>query len=104
MLMAYPPLSEDAKRRLKAMEASCDGFKIAEEDLEIRGPGEFFGTRQSGIPDLKVANIIRDISILEASRKEAFALADAQPSLKDHPLLREALNRKWEEKLELIKS
>jgi ATP-dependent DNA helicase RecG len=104
MLMAYPPLSEEAKRRLKAMEASSDGFKIAEDDLEIRGPGEFFGTRQSGIPDLKVANIIRDISILEASRKEAFALADAQPSLKDCPLLREALHRKWEGKLELIKS
>ncbi|UCF87101.1 MAG: ATP-dependent DNA helicase RecG [Nitrospiraceae bacterium] len=104
MLMAYPPLSEEAKRRLKAMEASSDGFRIAEEDLEIRGPGEFFGTRQSGIPDLKVANIIRDIGILEASRKEAFALAEEQPSLKDYPLLREALHRKWEGKLELIKS
>ncbi|TNF56602.1 hypothetical protein EP227_00565 [bacterium] len=86
------------------MEASSDGFRIAEEDLEIRGPGEFFGTRQSGIPDLKVANIIRDIGILEASRKEAFALAEEQPSLKDYPLLREALYRKWEGKLELIKS
>jgi ATP-dependent DNA helicase RecG len=104
LLLAYPPLSEDAKRRLKAMESTGDGFKIAEEDLEIRGPGEFFGTKQSGIPDLKVANIIRDVGILEASRKEAFALAGSHPSLEDFPLLREALQKRWNGKLELIKS
>jgi len=104
MLMAYPPFSDEAKRRLKATEFTSDGFKIAEEDLEIRGPGEFFGTRQSGIPDLKIANIIRDVRILEASRKEAFALADVSCSLKDYPLLGDVLHRKWEGKLELIKS
>ncbi len=104
LLMAYPPFGEDAKRRLKAMESTGDGFKIAEEDLEIRGPGEFFGTRQSGIPDLKVANIIRDISILEASRKEAFAFAGSNPSFTGYPLLKEALHRRWEGRLELIKS
>ena len=86
------------------MELTADGFKIAEEDLEIRGPGEFFGTRQSGIPDLKIANIIRDVELLEASRKEAFALADSAPSLKEYPLLRSTLHKKWEGKLELIKS
>jgi ATP-dependent DNA helicase RecG len=104
MLMAYPPFGDEAKRRLKAMESTSDGFKIAEEDLEIRGPGEFFGTRQSGIPDLKLANIIRDIDILEASRKEAFALADSNTLLEDHLLLRNALQKKWEGRLELIKS
>ncbi|MBI5051049.1 MAG: ATP-dependent DNA helicase RecG [Nitrospirae bacterium] len=104
LLMAYPPFSEDAKRRLKVMEATADGFKIAEEDLSIRGPGEFFGTRQSGMPDLKMANIIRDISILEASRREAFALADADPYLRNYPLLKERLQKKWMGKLELVKS
>jgi ATP-dependent DNA helicase RecG len=104
LLMAYPPFSEEAKRRLKAMSSTNDGFKIAEDDLDIRGPGEFFGTRQSGIPDLKVANIIRDIGILEASRKEAFALFDSTISLEDYPLLKNALQGKWEGKLELIKS
>lgn len=104
LLMAYPPFSDEAKRRLKALESTIDGFKIAEIDLDIRGPGEFFGTRQSGIPDLKIANIIRDIDLLESSRKEAFALAEENPSLGDLPLLRGALKKKWEGKLELIKS
>ncbi len=103
-LMAYLPFSEEAKRRLKIMESTGDGFKIAEEDLDIRGPGEFFGTRQSGIPDLKLANIIRDVQILEASRKEAFELADSSMSLKDYPLLEDAMQRKWEGRLELLKS
>lgn len=104
LLMAYPPFSEEGKRRLKAMESTGDGFKIAEEDLAIRGHGDFFGTRQSGIPELNVANIIRDMDILEISRKEAFALADADPEMKEYPLLKEKLHRKWMGRLELIKS
>lgn len=104
LLMAYPPFSEEAKRRLKAMEATSDGFKIAEEDLAIRGPGDFFGTRQSGIPDLKIANIIRDIKELETARKEAFDLIEAEPGLNRYPLLKETLQKKWRGRLELIKS
>lgn len=104
ILLAYPPFSDDARQRLKAMEATSDGFRIAEEDLVIRGPGEFFGTRQSGMPDLRVANIIRDVEILEISRREAFALADSDPKLKCYPLLREALRKRWMGRLELIKS
>ena len=104
VLMAYPPFSDEAKRRLKAMETTGDGFKIAEEDLDIRGPGDFFGTRQSGIPDLKVANIIRDVSILENARKEAFAIIDTGTDLKSYPLLKEKLKKKWMGKLDLIKS
>ncbi len=60
-----------AKERLGIMEETNDGFKIAEKDLEIRGPGEIFGTRQSGIQSFKIANIIRDLEILEAAKKEA---------------------------------
>jgi len=104
ILMAYPPFNEDAKRRLKVMESTGDGFKIAEEDLAIRGPGEFFGTKQSGIPDLRIANIIRDVGILEVARKEAFTLADSSPFLEDYPLLKNTLHSKWQGRLELIKS
>jgi ATP-dependent DNA helicase RecG len=104
LLLAYHPFSEEAKRRLKAMELTGDGFRIAEEDLAIRGPGEFFGTKQSGIPDLSIADIIRDIAILENARREAFELADSDPDLKQHPLLREALDRRWKGRLELVKS
>jgi ATP-dependent DNA helicase RecG len=102
--MAYPPFSEDARRRLKAMESTSDGFKIAEEDLAIRGPGDFFGTRQSGIPDLKIANIVRDIRTLENARREAFDLIESDPALEGYPLLKETLEKKWMGRLELIKS
>ncbi len=104
LLLAYHPFSEDAKSRLKAMESTGDGFKIAEYDLEIRGPGDFFGTRQSGIPDLRIANIIRDIKLLERARNEAFTLAEAEPDLKKYPALKETLTQKWMGRLELIKS
>jgi ATP-dependent DNA helicase RecG len=104
LLMAYPPFSEEGKRRLKAMEATGDGFKIAEEDLAIRGPGDFFGTRQSGLPELKIANIVRDIGVLEKARKEAFDLIDSDPALEGCPLLKEVLQKKWMGRLELIKS
>jgi ATP-dependent DNA helicase RecG len=104
LLLAYHPLSDDASRRLKAMESTSDGFRIAEEDLSIRGPGEFFGTRQSGMPDLHLANIVRDIGVLETARKKAFDLIDADPELRAHPSLKEALMEKWMGRLELIKS
>ncbi|MEW6601472.1 MAG: DNA helicase RecG, partial [Nitrospirota bacterium] len=104
LLMAYPPFSDDAGRRLKAMESTGDGFRIAEEDLAIRGPGDFFGTRQSGIPDLKLADIIRDVGVLEGARKEAFNLIESDPDLTGFPKLKEVLQRKWMGRLELIKS
>ncbi|HYM76644.1 MAG TPA: ATP-dependent DNA helicase RecG [Candidatus Dormibacteraeota bacterium] len=64
-------VTEEGQRRLKAMVDTNDGFKIAELDLELRGPGEFFGTRQAGMPDFRVANIIRDAQLLEAAKREA---------------------------------
>ncbi|UCE71963.1 MAG: ATP-dependent DNA helicase RecG, partial [Nitrospiraceae bacterium] len=104
LLMGYPPFSEEGKKRLKAMELTCDGFSIAEEDLAIRGPGDFFGTRQSGIPELKIANIVRDVRVLEVARRDAFSLIEKDPSLKNYPLLRNRLTEKWMGMLELIKS
>jgi len=73
ILMTGGKVTEEGHRRLKAMTDTNDGFKIAELDLELRGPGEFFGTRQAGMPDFRVANIIRDAQLLEAAKREAQA-------------------------------
>ena len=71
ILLAQFQKTKEARERLKIMEETTDGFKIAEKDLEIRGPGEVMGTRQSGIPAFRVANIVRDQKILEIARREA---------------------------------
>ena len=71
VLMTGGKISEDGERRLDAMVRTNDGFQIAELDLELRGPGEFFGTRQAGIPSFQVANLIRDRQLLEAAKLEA---------------------------------
>jgi ATP-dependent DNA helicase RecG len=104
LLMAQFPMSEDARQRLDALTASHDGFVIAERDLEIRGPGEFLGTRQSGIPELRVAHLIRDQRVLAEARREAFALVEADPalSLPEHTALRQALEGRWQQKFELM--
>jgi ATP-dependent DNA helicase RecG len=96
-------LSEDGEKRLRVMESTNDGFRIAEADLEIRGPGDFLGTRQAGLPDFRVANILRDGRILEEARKEAFALVEQDPGLKQpqHAAIREELARRWGGRLEL---
>ena len=76
ILMTGGKVTEDGQRRLQAMVDTNDGFKIAELDLELRGPGEFFGTRQAGLPSFRVANIIRDGQLLEVAKREAaFVLA-----------------------------
>ena len=74
ILMTGGKVSEEGQRRLDAMVKTNDGFKIAELDLELRGPGEFFGTRQAGLPSFRVANIIRDGQLLEAAKHEAAAV------------------------------
>jgi len=73
ILISNPP-GEEAEKRLEIMCSHTDGFVIAEEDLKMRGPGEFFGTRQHGIDDLKVGNITEDQKILEKARNEAASL------------------------------
>jgi ATP-dependent DNA helicase RecG len=82
ILMRSAKVSEVGERRLDAMVRSNDGFQIAELDLELRGPGEFFGTKQAGIPSFRVANIIRDRELLEAAKREAaFVMAGANSEL-----------------------
>ncbi len=89
LLLAESPTYE-AEERLKAIERSQDGFVLAEKDLEMRGPGEFFGLRQSGLPDLKLVKL-SDVSLLEMAREEARRLFRADPnlSLSHHRLLRQ---------------
>jgi ATP-dependent DNA helicase RecG len=76
ILMTGGKVSPEAEQRLDAMVKTTDGFKIAELDLELRGPGEFFGTRQAGMPDFRVANIVRDRELLQAARHEAAVALD----------------------------
>jgi ATP-dependent DNA helicase RecG len=72
ILMTHGRLSELARERLQVMLRCDDGFVIAEKDLELRGPGDFFGTRQWGMPTLRIAHLIRDRALLESARAEAF--------------------------------
>ena len=104
ILVAYGPHGENARRRLDIMVKSSDGFRIAEEDLGIRGPGEFFGTRQSGMPDLKVADIIRDVKILERARKEAFDLIDSGAASGEFSAMGSSLRAFWKGKAEFYKT
>lgn len=92
-------LTKEAELRLNAMVKFNDGFKIAEEDLNIRGPGEIFGTKQSGMPDLKSANIIRDRDLLEIARKEAELILEKDSYLKGFPRLKVRLEEFWRDKI-----
>ncbi len=104
VLLAYPPLGDEAKKRLNIMVKTTDGFRVAEEDLTIRGPGEFLGTKQSGMPDLKIANIIRDARWLEIAKDESNRLVSSDPEFLQSPLLKKGLNDFWRGKIELFKT
>ncbi|MCH7949997.1 MAG: ATP-dependent DNA helicase RecG, partial [Candidatus Dadabacteria bacterium] len=93
--------SEDAEKRLMIMEETSDGFKIAESDLMIRGPGDFLGTKQSGLPQFRFANLIRDSRILGEAREDAFKLVKEDPELSKYPKLLEQVLNRWGELLEL---
>jgi ATP-dependent DNA helicase RecG len=95
----------DARERLEVLEQSTDGFVIAEKDLELRGPGEFLGTRQSGLPELSVANLARDQALSAVAAEEAKTIAAADPRLArpQHRGLLRALEERWEGKLSLAR-
>lgn len=103
ILLTSGKLSEDGEKRLHVMESTNDGFRIAEADLSIRGPGDFLGTRQSGLPDFRVANILRDGAILEKARSAAMELLENDSSLagREGSLIRKELVRRWGTRLEL---
>lgn len=92
MIMGYA-VSEETRDRVTFMEKTNDGFKIAEYDLEIRGPGEFMGAKQSGLPGFKMANLVRDFDLLKKARDAAFEVLEKDPQLKalENKLLREEL-------------
>ena len=95
--------SEDARKRIGAMTETNDGFRIAEVDLSVRGPGDFFGTRQSGLPEFRVADLLRDAAVLEEARADAVAIVQRDPRLlePEHRALRAALLTRWRGKLDL---
>jgi ATP-dependent DNA helicase RecG len=97
MLLSENP-SEVGRERLDIIGRIYDGFQLAEEDLRLRGPGEFFGTRQSGLPDLRLAKL-SDVALLELARDEAIRLFEQDPTLEkpEHKLLSKELARVWQQ-------
>ena len=95
-----------AYQRLKLFTSTSDGFKIAEYDLMLRGPGEFFGAKQSGMPPLKLADLIKDRDLIIQARRSAFKIAEHDPHLREneHLKLRETLLKNYKESLEFLKA
>jgi ATP-dependent DNA helicase RecG len=104
-LLFTDPKSGEARRRIDAMVSTDDGFRIAELDFAIRGPGEFFGPRQSGLPDLRFPEALLDGPLLARSREAAFALAGRDPDLRlpEHAALRDHLLRRFGDRIDLVR-
>ncbi len=99
MLLYQYPLTDQGRERLKALTETTDGFVIAEKDLELRGPGDFFGTRQSGIPTLRVGDLLRDHAIMEDARREASAVLDDE---RQAEALVTLVRTSWEKRFGLV--
>jgi ATP-dependent DNA helicase RecG len=93
--------TESAEERLKAMTKTGDGFEIAEMDLRLRGPGEFFGLRQHGLPPLKIADITKEIELLGVAKEDALAMLEGDPNLAGHQILKQELVRRFGQSLSL---
>ena len=106
ILVAYDMATSEAQRRLQTLVETNDGFRIAETDLELRGPGEFFGTRQHGMPEFRIADILTDGKLLMSARDEAFNLLRADPELSQpsHLATRQWLYKLYGDKLAMMQS
>jgi ATP-dependent DNA helicase RecG len=102
LLLSDAP-TENAEARLKAMTHTTDGFKIAEMDLQLRGPGQFFGTRQHGLPEFKMADLTQELALLQLAREDALGILERDPKLIDpvHRGLRAALLEQFGDTLPL---
>ena len=96
---------EEAYQRLRTLEETTDGFRIAEADLALRGPGDFLGTRQAGLPTFRVANLLRDTALLRAARDEAIAWLAEDPHLArpESAAVRAVLVHRWQGRLGLAR-
>jgi ATP-dependent DNA helicase RecG len=103
-LLFGDPKTPEARERLKIMTKTNDGFKIAEMDFRLRGPGEFFGTRQHGLPELKISDLLRDFSILKQVRKDAFEIVaeDAHLASQAHLKIKQKIIETFKDRLELV--
>ncbi len=101
-LLVTGKLTDAARERIRTMIDTTDGFQIAEMDLRLRGPGEFFGTKQSGLPALRVANLLRDREVLEAARSEAAAFIENPPSPEDLRALVAYIRESWQRRYGLV--
>ena len=103
-ILVASPRNPVARRRLEVLQATSDGFQIAEEDLRLRGPGEFFGTRQHGLPELKVVDLVEDFELLRLARRDAMAIVQADPGLNapEHQRLRGEMLKAYAGRLDLL--
>lgn len=103
ILLAQYQKSDEARERLRVMEKFSSGFDISEADLRLRGPGDFLGTRQSGLPDFRIGNILKDERILKEAREDAFEIIEKDPRLETggHLLLKDVLHERWKGRLQL---
>jgi len=104
ILVTPTDITETAQERMAVLEKTNDGFIIAEEDLRLRGSGEFFGTRQHGLPDLRYSDLVRDQKIIKIARDTAFAIVEKDPHLRlpEHQRVRQHFKRKFAEKFEML--
>ncbi len=101
ILMSKDELSADARKRMEVMASTNDGFRIAETDLQLRGPGDIQGTQQSGILDLKIADLTQDERILKFARQQAKTLLEDDPGIKkqENKVIREQLYALYRDRL-----
>jgi ATP-dependent DNA helicase RecG len=106
LLVSSEKKTEEAKERIKLISSTTDGFKISEYDMQMRGPGEFFGTRQHGLPELKYADLAKDYGLVRKAREAAFKLVEQDPEFtgKDNRTVKEIFESKYKDRLRLLRA